>query len=163
MKLIDRLSAGLASIAGVLVYLLIAVMIYEVVSRYAFGAPTLWAGDLTYMLGGAIFVLAAAYGLREDGHVSIDFVTMAMPARLREGLRAVLLLLVALPAFGWLSWVAAAKAISAYQSGTTDPVSAFAPKLWPLYSAIAVGLIVLSLQVFVSALRSAGKAAGHHG
>lgn len=163
MKLIDRFSAGIAIFAGALFFSLIAVMIFEVVSRYVFGAPTLWAGDLTYMLGGAVFMLACGYTLKQGGHVSIDFVVMALPMRLREAIQGVLMLFVVLPTLSAEARIAASKALSAYQNGTTDPVSAFAPQLWPFYSLLALGLVVFTLQILVSALRAFGKAASRHG
>lgn len=163
MKLIDKLSAGIAILAGALFFSLIAVMIYEVVSRYVFGAPTLWAGDFTYMLGGALFILACGYTLKQGGHVSIDFIVMALPMRLREAIQGVLMLFAALPALFAEAWIAVNKALSAYQNGTTDPVSAFAPQLWPFYTLLALGLVVFALQILVSGLRAFGKASGHHG
>lgn len=45
---------------------------YEVVMRYAFNAPTTWAFDLSYMMYGAMFMMAGAYTLSRDGHVRGD-------------------------------------------------------------------------------------------
>ena len=45
---------------------------YEVVMRYLFDAPTVWAYDSTYMLYGSHFMLGAAYTLRIDGHIRTD-------------------------------------------------------------------------------------------
>ncbi|MDN2567123.1 TRAP transporter small permease subunit [Aquibium sp. A9E412] len=163
MKLIDRLSSGFAILSGLMVFALIAVMIFEVVSRYVFGSPTLWAGDLTYMLGGALFMGAAAYCLKQDGHVSIDFIVLMLPDRLRAGILAVLLLGLALPTFTAVSYVAVREALRAYERGSVDPVSAFAPQLWPFYSALAAGMVLLTAQTLVTALRSILVAAGRHG
>ncbi|MVA95829.1 TRAP transporter small permease subunit [Nitratireductor sp. CAU 1489] len=163
MKLIDRLSAGFAFLSGIMVFLLIAVMIFEVVSRYVFGSPTLWAGDLTYMLGGALFLCAAAFCLKEDGHVSIDFLVLMLPERLRSGIGAVLLLTLALPSFSAISYVAVAKALRAYERGEVDPVSAFASQLWPFYAALAAGMVMLTAQILVTGLRASLKAAGRDG
>ena len=52
---------------------LVVVVAYEVISRYAFGAPTAWSFDLTYMLYGAIFMLGAAYALHKGAHIRTDF------------------------------------------------------------------------------------------
>ena len=46
---------------------------YEVFSRYLFNAPTAWAFDLSYMMYGALFMMAGAYTLSRDGHVRGDF------------------------------------------------------------------------------------------
>jgi TRAP-type mannitol/chloroaromatic compound transport system permease small subunit len=61
VRAIDRFAelCGVA-VAWLMVPLIVAV-VYEVVARYAFAAPTLWSFDVTYMLYGAIFMLGAAY------------------------------------------------------------------------------------------------------
>jgi len=63
VRVIDRFAelSGVA-IAWLMVPLMGAV-VYEVIARYAFAAPTLWAFDVTYMLYGAMFMLGAAYAL----------------------------------------------------------------------------------------------------
>jgi len=46
---------------------------FEVISRYAFDAPTIWSFDVTYMLYGTIFMLGAAYALHKGAHIRTDF------------------------------------------------------------------------------------------
>ena len=60
---------------------MIGTMIYEVVSRYAFNAPNLWAFDIPWMLGGGCFLLSAGVTLQSEGHVRIDFLATMMPIR----------------------------------------------------------------------------------
>jgi TRAP-type mannitol/chloroaromatic compound transport system permease small subunit len=69
---IDGLSTATGWLAGWLILPMIFGVAYEVAARYAFNAPTKWAGTLTYMLYGSQFMLAAAYTLREDGHIRTD-------------------------------------------------------------------------------------------
>src|SRR5258708_24856026 len=47
---------------------LVLAVSFEVISRYAFDAPTLWSFDVTYMLYGTIFMLRAAYSLHKGAH-----------------------------------------------------------------------------------------------
>ena len=47
---------------------------YEVFVRYILRSPTSWAFDLSYMMYGALFMMAGAYTLSRDGHVRGDFV-----------------------------------------------------------------------------------------
>ena len=46
---------------------------YEVIARYVFNAPTIWAFDVTYMLYGTLFMLGAAYALHKGAHIRTDF------------------------------------------------------------------------------------------
>ena len=49
---------------------------WEVIARYAFNARTKWSYDVGYMLYGAQFMLAAAYTLRQGGHIRTDLVAV---------------------------------------------------------------------------------------
>ena len=155
LKLVDGLSHALFRLAEVVTLVLVAAMIYEVVARYAFGAPTLWAFDISYMCTGVLFVLGAAYALREDAHVRIDFLAERMPRRLRLGIEAVIFLFCLAPIFASLAYVAIGRALRAYQSGEVEMVSPWAPLMWPFYSFIALGLVALALQILAHGLRAA--------
>jgi len=49
-------------------------MVFEVVARYAFIAPTMWAYDISRMLAGALFMLGAGYALSKGVHIRADFI-----------------------------------------------------------------------------------------
>jgi TRAP-type mannitol/chloroaromatic compound transport system permease small subunit len=146
-RICDTISAGLARLAQGVALLLVAAMIYEVAARYLFGAPTLWAFDLSYMATGVLFVLGAAQALREDAHVRIDFLSARFPARWRRGIDGVVFLLLLTPLFAMLSKVAVLKAWRAYLSGEVETVSPWAPLMWPFYALLALGLVALTLQL----------------
>jgi TRAP-type mannitol/chloroaromatic compound transport system permease small subunit len=162
MRIIDRMSAALAAIAGVLLFILIGVMVYEVVARYGFGRPTLWAGTMTYMVNGSLFVCASAYCLYRSGHVTIDFISQQLPLRIQHALNAALMGLLAVPVFGAISNVAVRKALRAFSTGEVDPVGAFRAVLWPFYTMMAIGMCLLTLQAAATALRALFKAIRNH-
>jgi TRAP-type mannitol/chloroaromatic compound transport system permease small subunit len=56
-RLIDNISEWAGRLVSYLVYPLIGGVMYEVMVRYIFNAPTQWAYDVTYMLYGTIFML----------------------------------------------------------------------------------------------------------
>lgn len=60
---------------------LVGGLVYEVIARYLFHAPTVWAYDLTYMLYGSIFMLGAAYTLLRKSHIRTDLLYRTFPAR----------------------------------------------------------------------------------
>lgn len=74
-KLVDRLVVG-SGYFGILLLLVGAVAVNcDVIARYAFNRPTLWAYDVSrYMLLPAT-LLSAAWIFREDGHVKIDLIS----------------------------------------------------------------------------------------
>jgi len=72
IKAIDRFSAWTGSAFAWLSVPLTVVVFYEVVSRYFFNNPTIWAYDLSYMLYSPLFMLGAAYTLRQGSHIRTD-------------------------------------------------------------------------------------------
>lgn len=57
---------------GWMIIPMILSLTYEVVARYAFESPTMWAYDMTFMLYGAFFMLGSAYTLQKKGHIRTD-------------------------------------------------------------------------------------------
>ena len=55
-------------------------LVWEVVARYFFNAPTVWAYDMTFMLYGTFFMLGSAYTLLRKGHIRTDSVLCAVVA-----------------------------------------------------------------------------------
>ncbi len=153
-KLVDAFSRLLSWIAQIVTVVLVISMIYEVVARYVFGAPTMWAFDISYMCTGTLFVLGAAYALREDAHVRIDFLAQKMPAKFRQSLEGVVFVVLLVPIFGALSKFAIERAWRAWATSEVESVSPWAPLMWPFYSILALGLTALTLQQLVHGLRA---------
>ncbi|WP_018688484.1 TRAP transporter small permease subunit [Ahrensia kielensis] len=151
---VDTISAILGYASQAMVLILIGSMLYEVVARYAFGAPTLWAFDIAYMSTGALFILGAAQALREDAHVRIDFLSSKLPARIRGAIDGIVFLLVLTPIFGLLTYVASYRTWRAWMTGEVEHVSPWAPLMWPFYSALAIGLAALTLQLAIEGMRA---------
>jgi TRAP-type mannitol/chloroaromatic compound transport system permease small subunit len=153
-KAVDAMSLGLSRIAELVTLVLVASMIYEVAARYLFSAPTIWAFDISYMCTGTLFVLGAAYALRKDAHVRVDFLAQKMPSRLRGGIEGIVFSVLLMPIFATLSWFAIGRAWRAYVTGEVETVSPWAPLMWPFYAMLALGLVALTLQIAVHGLRA---------
>ncbi|RKF13574.1 TRAP transporter small permease subunit [Roseovarius spongiae] len=154
LGLADGISLALGYIAQAMVLILIGSMVYEVVARYGFGAPTLWAFDIAYMSTGVLFVLGAAQTLRQDAHVRIDFLSARLPRRVRGAIDGVAFLLVLCPIFAWMASIAGQRAWRAWMISEVEHVSPWAPLMWPFYSALSIGLGALALQLAAEGLRA---------
>lgn len=55
-----------------LIMVLILSIVYEVISRFLFNAPTFWSYDISYMVGGTAMVLGSAWTLKVGQHVRVD-------------------------------------------------------------------------------------------
>jgi TRAP-type mannitol/chloroaromatic compound transport system permease small subunit len=80
---------------------------YEVFVRYALGAPTSWAFDLSYIMYGSLFMMGGAYTLSRDAHVRGDFLYRLWKPRTQGAVELVLYFIfffpgiIALIAAGW--------------------------------------------------------------
>lgn len=74
---------GLAG-AGVLsVVAMMFVVTFDVIGRYVFNEPTVWAGEVAAFLMIAVVFLGLAQNLHQGGHIRIDILTSLVSARVR--------------------------------------------------------------------------------
>ncbi len=159
VRAVDAVSRGCGVVAAVLVVLLIVLMMYDVVMRYAFGAPTLWAYDVNTFLMGAAFILSVGYALSHDAHVRVDLLHSAGRPRLKALVDlagfALLLPIAAWIASGlWHYW------LDAFLSGETSGSSAWNPVIWPFRLVLFLGFVAFTLQILAEMIKRAGTLAG---
>ena len=150
---LDHVSRWLAMASITMTAVMIVVTVYEVVARKAFNAPTLWAGDITYMLNGTLFLVGAAFTLRMNGHVRIDFLATLLPLKTQHGINLVFYLVVLLPGLGIIASTSTSKAWTAFVKGEVETLSVWEPLVWPFYTGIAAGFLGLLLQVAIESVR----------
>jgi TRAP-type C4-dicarboxylate transport system permease small subunit len=80
----DIVSLVLSRAAMILVALIVLVMFYEVVSRYVFSRPTLWANELSLWLASFVFLLAGQYAMQQRSHIRIYVIYDQMPRWMRK-------------------------------------------------------------------------------
>ena len=67
-----------------------AIVLYEIVSRYVFGAPTRWAHETTTFLCATSFLFGGLYALAHDKHIRVVLIYDAVSARVRRWLDIVI-------------------------------------------------------------------------
>jgi TRAP-type mannitol/chloroaromatic compound transport system permease small subunit len=126
---------------------------YEVIVRYVFNNPTSWAFDLSYILYGALFLMAGAYTLSRGGHVRGDFLYRMWPARVQGWIDLVLYFLFFFP--GVLALVIAGwhYGYDAYKLQEVSVNSPAGVPVWQLKMLIPFGAGLLALQGVAEVLR----------
>ena len=79
IRAIDAVNELIGRIVVVLAAIFAAIIIYDVVMRYAFNAPTRWAFDLSKQLYGFYFILLGGYALKHQAHVRVDLLLERLP------------------------------------------------------------------------------------
>lgn len=75
----DRLAVFIGRVTMMLIVLLTSVMLYEVILRYVFERPTLWANELSLWLAGFVFLCAGLYAMQQRSHIRIVLLYDAVP------------------------------------------------------------------------------------
>jgi TRAP-type mannitol/chloroaromatic compound transport system permease small subunit len=153
VRSIDRLSGACGVIAAVLVIVLIVLMLYDVVLRYVFNAPTLWGYDINTWLMGAAFILSIGYALSHDAHVRVDLLyTPQTRPRLRY-VDVIGFTLILLPASAWITWGLWHYFFEAYRTGERSGTSAWNPVLWPFRLILFLGFLAFTLQILAEIIK----------
>jgi TRAP-type mannitol/chloroaromatic compound transport system permease small subunit len=81
---IDRINVWAGQVASFIILALIGAVMYEVVSRYLFNAPTKWSSEISQYLQAGAVLLGGGYCLVSDGHVRVDILHGKFKPRTRN-------------------------------------------------------------------------------
>ena len=151
---IDWLSEWQGRIFCLLAAPIIFAMVYEVIARKFFIAPTLWAFDISRMLYGMSFMLGAAYALMKGLHIRADFLYRAFSVRMQGAVDLALYILLFMPAMIVLAWATYEFALKSFNQNEVAGDSTWAPIVWPVKIALCLGVIFLVLQGISEILKS---------
>lgn len=147
---ITALNRGLFALAKWLIYAIVLLMLWEVLSRYVFSAPTSWAPELATLIFGPFFLLGGPYLLHLGGHVAVDVASAHATGRLAILLKLAGLFLAAV--FGAiLLWFSVPLVMQSFSYGETS-YSAWNPIVWPAKAFLPLSAILLILQAFADAI-----------
>lgn len=77
--ILNRLAIWLGRMAMWCFALIVLIMVYEVVARYAFNAPTTWAHEAAVLLASFGFVFGGAFCMAEGTHMRITLLVEKRP------------------------------------------------------------------------------------
>ncbi len=151
---IDRFSLLTGRTVCWLTVPLFGAMVYEVIARYVFTAPTMWAYDISRMLYGALFMLGAGYALSKGVHIRADFLYRNWSEKTQGIVDAALYIVFYFPGlivfllmstdFAYLSWV----------RGERGMDTAWMPHMGPIKTVLPVGIVLLLIQGVSELLKS---------
>lgn len=143
---IDTMSLWTGKIVCWLILPLIGSMVYEIIARYYFVAPTIWAYDTSRMAYGAHFMLGAAYALSKGVHIRSDFLYRDWSVKRQARTDLFLYVLFYFPSMVIFLWVASDYAWTAVIRWERGMDTAWMPYLGPVRSCIPIGVAFLVIQ-----------------
>lgn len=152
LLLIDKLNLLVGRTVSFVVWFGAGVLVWEVVSRYGFDSPTVWAHGYTQRIFASYFILIGAYTLLRGGHVRVDILMIGRGPRTLGVFNSLnyIFLLIWTSALTYSGWEFYQEALLWQEKDD----SALAHPLWPvkLILVIATGLIML--QAIAGLIRS---------
>lgn len=151
---IDWLNNWVGKIVCLMVVPIIGAMVYEVIARKFFIAPTLWSYDVSRMLYGMSFMLGAGYALMRGLHIRADFIYRGFSERTQGRIDLVLYVVFFMPSMLLLLYAGYEFALKSIMQGERAGDSTWAPIVWPVKTSFAVGVALLALQGISEILKS---------
>jgi TRAP-type mannitol/chloroaromatic compound transport system permease small subunit len=152
LKKIDLINEWAGKIFALAFVPLVFIASYEVVMRYIFNRPTIWAWDVNVQLGALLIIMGAGYTLLYDGHVRVDVIYNFFSLRHRTFLD-----LVTSPLFFltcviviWKGGGEAWNSLKIKEAYT----SIWSPPIYPLKLIVPVGVFLLMLQGLAKFIRN---------
>ncbi len=142
--MIDRLVIGTGKLFSVLTLLVVFVVVTEIVMRYVFHAPTLWASESMVFGCGLVYVMGAAWTAHDGRHLKIELIYGRLSARGRAIADVVSFVFFALY-LGMMLWASARYAWDSLEISETSG-SPWNPPVYPFKIALVAGIFLLLLQ-----------------
>ena len=151
---IDRFSLWIGRIVCWLTIPLFGAMVIEVIARYAFIAPTMWAYDISRMFAGALFMLGSGYALSKGVHIRADFLYRNWPIRIQGSVDLFLYLFFYFPGLIIFLWMATDFAYLSWIRGERGMDTAWMPIMGPIKTCLPLGVFFLIIQGISETLKS---------
>jgi TRAP-type mannitol/chloroaromatic compound transport system permease small subunit len=142
-KICDSISDWAGQGVSWLIWPVMVLCVYEVITRRFFGSPHIWTYDVTNTFYSAHFMLLAAYTLLYRGHVSIDIVVSRFSPRTQLILSVINYLIFFFPFILVLLYVGTDSAISSW--GYWEKTSIGLPLITPIMKTLTPATALLLL------------------
>jgi TRAP-type mannitol/chloroaromatic compound transport system permease small subunit len=151
--MIDAFNRKEGEWSALLILPLTFIVIYEVIMRYVFDAPTIWGFELTTFIYGVHFMLGLAYTLVTEGHVKVDIFTSRARPRTQALIVIITNLVIFLPVFTCMTIWAWKYAITSTLQHELNSTS-WAPAVWPIKLLMAIAFSFLLIQGISTVLKA---------
>lgn len=154
-SLFEGFNRRFAVFVSFFVIVIMSILVIEVVARYVFDSPTVWANQLSILIFGGFFIMGGAYTMMSDGHVRMDLLYRRLPSDRTRAvvdlctsslffLFCVILLLKTVP-YCW----------EATLNGNRVTALAWRAIAWPTYWCLPVATFLLLIEGIIKTARAA--------
>lgn len=160
LAIIDNISIWTGKIVRWLAMLLSIVVLYEVIARYIFNRPTIWAFDTAMMISSTMFLMGAAYIQYLKGHIRVDVIFNMLSPRVRAVLDIIFYVLFFFPFTGVMVWWGTKIAYGAWIAEEISNTSQWGEPVYHWRFIIPLAFFLYMLQGFADFVRLIQSLAG---
>ena len=151
---IDRFNTAIGRAASWACLLVVAVQFAVVMLRYVFGIGSIWLSESVIYAHASLFMLAAAWTLREGGHVRVDVFYADLAPRGRAAVDLCGALFLLLPFTLVLGWFALPYVWRSWSILETSRETSGIPAVFLLKTLIPLFALLMALQGVSQAIRA---------
>ena len=151
---IDRFNLLIGKIVSWIIVPLFLAMVYEVIARKFFLAPTMWAYDMSRFMYGGMFMLGAAYALSRGVHIRADFLYRNFKIKNQGLVDFWLYLIFYFPGLIFFLYMTTGFVLESIQRQEKGMDTAWMPLLWPIKACLWFGIVFLLIQGVSELLKS---------
>ena len=151
---IDKFNLLIGKIVSWIIVPLFLAMVYEVIARKFFLAPTMWAYDMSRFMYGGMFMLGAAYALSRGVHIRADFLYRNFKIKNQGLVDFWLYLIFYFPGLIFFLYMTTGFVLESIQRQEKGMDTAWMPLLWPIKACLWFGIIFLLIQGVSELLKS---------
>lgn len=149
-RFLDLLEKIFIIVLGLLLTAMTGIMVYQVVLRYLFHRPNVWAEEVVKFLFAWVCFVGAPVCMRRNSHLKVDFLLLKMPESIRYLWQSVIILLsiVFSAAIIPISIPMVQQVVGQYSLGAHVP-------MWLPYLSVPFGgvfLVVFGIELFLKTL-----------
>lgn len=161
-RAIDWFNERVGKATAWLVLAAVLVSSVNAVVRYAFNSSSNAWLELQWYLFGAVFLLGAAYTLKQNEHIRIDIVSSRLSQNARDWIDIVGHLLFLMPLCVMMLWLGVPFFLRSFASGEVSS-SAGGLIVWPAKLLVPLGFALLLAQAFSELVKRIAFMTGHVG
>ena len=140
-RIVDIVGRGFAW----LIVPLVLAIVYDVVMRYLFSAPTIWSFDLSYMLGGMMMLIGLSYVHKKRSHVRVDIIFNSLSRRMQALLNLLFRMIFFFPLSIALIKISFDKALYAWRIQEISRLGMWHPSMIPFKTVMFLAFVPLLL------------------
>lgn len=158
VRTVDTTNRGVGLFAMYLLFVMMAVLTYAMISNVVFKSPAIWVMEMAQFTMAAYYLLGGGFTFQDDAHVRMDVFRARWSPRTQYIVDAVSGFIV-LFYLGVLLNGAVSSSLYALEYGQKN-YTAWAPPMAPIKIIMAVGILLMTLQVIARIIRDVAGASG---